>query len=113
MITNVDKPSPSVPQTELNVGSGYNLLVGGIYKLIIGALGASGMSNASKVSIGETWATVSTTWATESRTWLAVSQLFTNVALAGNIALWASRSYPWQQALPWQSAGGVTNISKP
>ena len=76
---NESKPTTGVPQTELNVGSGYNLLVGGIYKLVIGALNATaGMTNTSKVSIGETWATVSTTWATETRTWLAVSQLFTN-----------------------------------
>lgn len=35
-------------------------------------------SNSSKVSVGETWATITTTWATETRTWLAVSQLITN-----------------------------------
>lgn len=37
------------------------------------------VSNVSKVSIGETWTTITTTWATEIRTWLAVSQLITNV----------------------------------
>ena len=78
MITNESKPTVGVPQTELNIGSGYNLLVGGVYKLIIGALGSAGMTNISKVSIGETWDTVSTTWTSETRTWLAVSQLFTN-----------------------------------
>lgn len=36
------------------------------------------ITNTSKVSIGETWATIDTTWATEIRTWLAVSQLITN-----------------------------------
>ena len=77
---NQDKPSAQNPQTELNIGSGYNLLVGGVYKLVIGALGLGGMTNTSKVSVGETWATVSTTWATETRTWLAVSQLFGNTA---------------------------------
>ena len=78
MITNESKPSANTPQTELNVGSGYNLLVGGVYRLIVGALGAAGMTNTDKVSVGETWATIETTWATETRTWLAVSQLFTN-----------------------------------
>ncbi len=38
------------------------------------------LTNSSKVSIGETWATITTTWASETRTWLAVSQLFTNTA---------------------------------
>lgn len=38
----------------------------------------SSMSNTSKVSIGETWGTVTTIWANETRTWLAISQLITN-----------------------------------
>ena len=79
MITNQDKPASGVPQTELNIGSGYNLLVGGVYKLIIGALNATGgLTNTSKVSVGETWGTASATWGAETRTWLAASQLFTN-----------------------------------
>lgn len=77
-ITNVDKPVIGTPETNLNVGSGFNLLVGGVYKLIIGAAGGAGMINTSKVSVGETWATIESTWASETRTWLAVSQLFTN-----------------------------------
>ena len=80
-ITNQDKPTQGVPQTELNVGSGFNLLVGGVYKLVVGALNATaGITNASKASIGETWGTIATTWATETRTWLAVSQLVDNTA---------------------------------
>ena len=79
-ITNIDKVDPGVPQTELNVGSGYNLIVGGVYKLVVGALGLGGMTNISKVSVGETWGTIETTWAAETRTWLAVSQLFTNIS---------------------------------
>lgn len=78
MITNQDKPTTGVPQTELNIGSGFNLLVGGAYKLIVGALGAAGMTNTSKVSIGETWGTIATTWATETQTWLSASQLIDN-----------------------------------
>ena len=77
-ITNQDKPAVATPETNLNIGSGYNLLVGGIYKLIVGAIGLGGMTNSSKVSVGETWATVSTTWAGETRSWLQISQLFTN-----------------------------------
>ena len=76
---NTDKPLISTPATKLNVGSGFTLLVGGIFKLLVGA-GAGQFTNTNKASIGETWATISTTWATESRTWLAASQLFTNPA---------------------------------
>lgn len=39
---------------------------------------STSLSNADKVSIGETWATITTIWAAETRTWLAVSQLLTN-----------------------------------
>jgi len=82
-VVNKTKPNVGVPQTELNIGSGFNLLVGGVYKLIIGAANlTAGLTNSSKVSIGETWATVSTTWATEIRTWLGVSQLITNIGTA-------------------------------
>lgn len=38
------------------------------------------IANASKVSIGETWGTITTTWASETRTWEAVSQLLSNAA---------------------------------
>lgn len=41
---------------------------------------STAIANASKVSIGETWATVVTTWASETRTWLAISQLIANSA---------------------------------
>lgn len=75
---NLDKPGVATPETYLNVGDSFSLLVGGVYSLIVGALGLGGMTNAAKASIGETWGTISTTWASETRTWLAVSQLITN-----------------------------------
>ena len=77
---NQDKPGASTPETNLNVGSGYTLLIGGVYKLIIGALGLGGMTNGSKVSVGETWDTITTSWTTETRTWLAISQLIGNTS---------------------------------
>ena len=80
MITNQDKPTTGIPETYLNIGGGFNLLVGGAYKLIIGALGASGMTNVAKVFQGFTWATIQTTWATETETWLGVSQIIDNNA---------------------------------
>lgn len=77
---NLDKVNPSVPETYLNIGDGFNLLVGGVYKLIVGALGTGGMTNASKVSIGETWGTIASTWASETQTWEEASQLISNTA---------------------------------
>ncbi len=38
------------------------------------------LTNSSKISIGETWGSITTTWASETRTWGAVSQLFTNTS---------------------------------
>lgn len=77
---NLDKPNAGVPQTELNIGSGFNLLVGSTFKLIIGALGLGGMTNIAKVSIGETWGTISTSWASETQNWEEASQLISNSA---------------------------------
>lgn len=76
---NKDKPTVGIPQTELNIGSGFNLLVGGVYKLIIGAAGLTGLVNLNKANTGEKWSSSTLSWNDESRTWEAVSQLFTNV----------------------------------
>jgi len=75
---NQDKPNVSTPQTELNIGSGFNLLVGSTFRLIIGAIGLGGMTNSTKASIGETWGTNPYTYAQETRTWLQASQLLVN-----------------------------------
>lgn len=111
-IQNIDKPPATTPP-HLNIGSGFNLLVGGAYKLLIG-LSGGGFTNTDKTSVGETWGTIETTWGSETRTWLAVSQLFTNIAMSSTDPLWSTRTFPWQEPLPWQNANsGVTNISKP
>ena len=109
---NQNRP-PATTDSKLNIGSSFHLLVGGIYGLLIGA-GGGGLTNESKTSIGETWDTVATTWATETRTWLAASQLITNTALSATDPLWSSRTFPWQEALPWQNTNaGIINESKP
>jgi hypothetical protein len=77
---NENKPIANSPETYLNIGSGWNLLVGGVYKLIIGALGASGMTNTARVASFETWDTITTTWATESRAWNDCQSLFDGFA---------------------------------
>lgn len=77
---NESKPNTNTPETYLNVGSGFNLIVGGLFRLIVGALGTGGMTNQNKVSVGETWETITTSWATETRTWQQVSQLLSNSA---------------------------------
>ena len=109
---NQDKVNPQVPQTELNIGGGFNLLVGSTFKLIIGALGLGGMTNAAKASIGETWGTISTSWASETQNWEEASQLISNVSINANI--WESRTLPWTTATPWQLTGnGIINFDKP
>jgi hypothetical protein len=75
---NESKPITIVPETYLNIGDGFNLLVGGIYKLITGASAANGMTNSSKASIGTTWDTWTTSWDDETRTWDELSQLLVN-----------------------------------
>lgn len=77
---NQDKPTTSTPETYLNIGDGFNLLISGLYKLIIGPQTDRGITNSAKVSIGETWSTIATSWASESRTWLAASKLIGNTS---------------------------------
>lgn len=50
------------------------------------------LTNSSKVSFGETWASITTTWATETRTWAALVSLFTN---------------------PSRTSSSMTNVTKP
>ena len=72
------------------------------------------LTNITKVSIGETWASILTTWATETRTWLAISQLITNVALEDLGYFWSSRRFLWEGSEVWTlEVGGITNINKP
>lgn len=89
---NQNKPDTGTPQTELNIGSGYNLLVGGIYKLIIGAVGLGGMTNQAKASIGTMWDTWITSWNDETRTWDELSQTIVNNA---------------------RTSSSITNLNKP
>jgi hypothetical protein len=90
---NEDKPAVGVPETDLDIGSGYNLIVGGVYTLVIGAVNVlAGLTNSSKVSVGETWESNPYAWAAETRTWLAVSQLIGNET---------------------KISSSITNISKP
>lgn len=38
------------------------------------------LTNTTKVSFGETWATIATTWASETRTWLDTISLMDNTS---------------------------------
>ncbi len=113
-ITNLDKPNQATPETNLNIGDGFNLLVGSTFKLIIGALGLGGMTNNTKVSIGETWATISTTWASELQSWEEASQLIGNISKTTyGDPLWNAQLV-WQLALPWEvNTSVMTNQLKP
>lgn len=77
---NESKPNVGTPETYLNIGGGFHLLVGSAFKLIVGALGLGGMTNEAKASIGETWGNISTSWASETQNWEEASQLISNSA---------------------------------
>ena len=89
---NLDKVNPGTPETYLNVGGGFHLLVGSTFKLIAGALGTGGMTNSVKASIGTTWSTWTTAWDDETRTWDELSQLIENAG---------------------KTSSTITNVSKP
>lgn len=110
---NLDKVNPSVPETYLNIGGGFRLLVGSTFKLIAGALGTGGMTNASKVSIGETWASIASTYTEEARTWERASQLINN-AVDTTYFIWSLSTYPWTNPNPWLLVGSsIINQNKP
>lgn len=77
-ITNSDKPTTGIPETYLEVGSGFNLLVGGLFKLIIGPAGLGGLINTAKILGYETWDSITSTWASETATWDEASSTFSN-----------------------------------
>lgn len=110
---NLDKPTVSSPQTELNIGDGFNLLVGSTFRLIVGAITA-GFTNTDKVSIGETWGTIASTWGTETRDWQSASQLIANTAKTSYGAPLWNTQLVWQLSLPWQvNTSIMTNSEKP
>lgn len=45
---------------------------------------STSLTNTTKVSFAETWATVTTTWATETRTWLETISLMDNFSKPSN-----------------------------
>jgi hypothetical protein len=71
------------------------------------------LTNTSRISIGETWSSIPTTWATETRTWAMLVSLITNVIAGGMGLIWTVKRFPWLEATPWLTEGGITNISKP
>jgi hypothetical protein len=79
-LVNQDKPSANTPTTYLNIGSGFRLIVGGIYNLIINPAGTGIFTNTDKVNFAELWSTITTTYASEVRTWDATGSLFSNTA---------------------------------
>ena len=75
---NQSRPNTNTPQTELNIGGGFNLLIGGVYKLIVGALGNTGITNSTKVVPYVTWGNNTTTWDIETRTWDEMGAIMSN-----------------------------------
>lgn len=74
---------------------------------------SSSVTNQSKISSGETWASILTTWATETNTWAEIGSLIDNLTKVGRVVLWATGTLPWQLPTPWLDTGGITNLSRP
>jgi hypothetical protein len=71
------------------------------------------LANTAKVSGAETWGTIPTTWATETRTWEECVSLMDNTSLGTTGVLWSVRRFPWTEATPWLTEGGIINTAKP
>ena len=74
---------------------------------------SSSIANATKIDIGESWASITTTWASETRTWADMASLIDNISLGITGDLWSIKRFPWTEATPWLSEGGISNQSKP
>lgn len=115
-ITNQDKPTPNLPQTELNVGSGFNLLVGGIYKLIIGAVGAPGITNIYK-NFKTRWDTWSLSWENNTvHSWDDLEgNIQTNVSKVSVGETWATNPFTYaEETRTWLQVSQLfTNTDKP
>ncbi len=71
------------------------------------------LANATRIPVGETWATIATTWATETNTWAEIGSLVNNSARIFGGQIWAFNNLPWQMTTPWIDAGGITNVNRP
>lgn len=71
------------------------------------------VTNNAKVSIGETYATITSSWSSETRTWLKASSLVTNISIGITGFIWSLKRTPWTESAPWLDEGGISNASKP
>ena len=71
------------------------------------------LTNISRISIGESWSSITTTYASETRTWADMASLIDNISLGITGYLWSIKRFPWTEATPWLSEGGISNQSKP
>lgn len=78
---NQSKPASGQAQTELLIGSGYALLIGDGFHLIINPENlTAGLTNAARPAEGETWANDSETWAQDTETWVESASLMRGVS---------------------------------
>lgn len=71
------------------------------------------LANNTKITTGETWASITTTWATETRTWSQLGSFISNVQAQYAGTLWTSARFPWTETTPWVDGSPMSNISKP
>lgn len=70
-------------------------------------------TNSDKVNIGETWDTWLVQWQNETRTWNDMASIISNTATGIAGFLWSIKRFPWTEATPWLTEGGISNINKP
>ena len=71
------------------------------------------LTNSTKINIGETWASILTTWATETQTWADTNSTIDNITKGATGFLWSVSRFPWTEATPWLTEGGISNVAKP
>lgn len=71
------------------------------------------ITNPTKAVQYETFDSLTTTFDTETRTFDEMGTTWTNTNLGVTGFLWSLRRFPWTEATPWLSEGGITNQTRP
>jgi len=74
---------------------------------------SSSISNATRINIGLTWDADTLQWQNESRTWDDTQSVIDNITKGTTGFLWSVSRFPWTEATPWLTEGGITNVNRP
>ena len=71
------------------------------------------MSNETKINIGLTWDAATTTGDEATLTWDSTVSVIDNITKGTTGFLWSLSRFPWTEATPWLTEGGITNVNRP